>query len=337
MVNTHVGGAPVRMLLDGVPRPLGSTMMKRRAWFERHADNVRRATILEPRGSTDVVGVFLTEPTSESADAGLLFLDAGGYPVLNGAAVVAAVTIALERGLVTKAGQLDLLGGGEVVRLDFDTPAGLVVAQAQVSRQEGVTRVRSVRVTGVPSFVAQAGGSVAVGSRRLRVDIAFGGAFFAIVDSEAVGIPLTVKWLSELRRLGVEICAALDDTEGLTHPSEPGRRPLGGAIFTGPAEASDAHLRTVTIVPHGGCERSPSISSTSAVMAVLDAMGLLLDGSEFVHEGLLGVCERGRVLRHTRVGDYPAVVPEVTGCAWVTGDQTLVVDSADPLHEGFRV
>lgn len=312
-------------------------MGKRRAWFERQADHVRRATVLDPRGHRDLVGVLLTEPVSSGADAGLLFLDAGGYPALNGPAVVAAATVALERGLITKAGQTGDGPGREIVSLDFDTPAGTVMAHAQLDKTGARSRVASVRVVGVPSFVAQAGCSVSVGSRRLRVDLAYSGAFHAIVDSEAVGIPLVVDRLSDIRRLGVEICAALDGHEALAHPDAPGRSTLDAVIFTGPPQSSDAHLRSMTIVRHGGCLRAPGVTATSAVMAVLHAMGLLSEGDAFVHEGLLGLPERGRVARPARVGDLPAILPEVTCAAWITGEQTLIIDDDDPLRDGFSM
>lgn len=312
-------------------------MGKRRAWLGRQADHVRRATVLEPRGRRDLVGVLLTEPVSSGADAGLLFLDAVGYPALNGAAVMAAVAIALERGLITKQGAPGDRPGAEIVRLDFDTPAGTVMAHAQVDRSADRIRVSSMRVTGVPSFVAHAGCDVSLGSRRLRVDLAYGGAFYAIVDSEAVGIPLIVDRLSDLRRLGADICAALGGHEALVHPDAPGRATLGGAIFTGPPEAPDAHLRSVTIVSHGGCDRSPGVTGTAAVMAVLHAMGLLQEGDEFVHEGLLGFPERGRIVGPARVGELPAMVPEVTGTAWIVGEHTLIVEDDDPLRDGFSV
>lgn len=335
-VDAHVGGAPVRLLVGGVPRPSGTTMGKRRVWMQRQADHVRRATILEPRGHQDLVGVILTEPVSRGADAGLLFMDTGGYPVLNGAAVIAAATIALERSLVTKAA-LSSEGSGEMVRLDFDTPVGTVIVNARVEKTGDRMRVPSVRVTGVPSFVVQAGLDVELGTRRLRVDLAYGGAFYAIVDSETAGIPLVSERLQDIRRLGVDICAALDGHEALVHPDNPRGSTLGGAIFTGPPHAPDAHLRSVTIVSHGGCDRTPGVTGTAALMSVLDAMGLLQEGEEFVHEGLLGLAERGRVVRHARVGELPAMVPEVSGSAWITSEHTLIVDDDDPLRDGFNL
>ena len=335
-IDAHAAGAPVRLLIGGVPRPSGATMAKRQAWFERRADHVRRATVLEPRGHRDLIGVLLTEPVSGSADAGLLFLDAEGYPPLKGAAVIAAATIALERGLITKAGQPGDSASG-AARLEFETLAGTVTAVAQLEMTSGRRRVTSVRVTCLPSFVAYAGYGVVLGSRRLKVDLAFAGGFYAIVDSESSGIPLVADRLSDIRRLGVDLCAALDGHDALTHPDIPGRSALAGAILTGPPQASEAHLRSVTIAPHGGCDRSPGVTGTAAMMAVLHAMGLLPEGDEFVHEGLLGLVERGRVVSPARVGDLPAIIPEVTGTAWITGDQTLVVEDDDPLRDGFAV
>jgi proline racemase len=267
----------------------------------------------------------------------MLFLDAGGYPLLHGAAVVAAATIAIERGLITKGRRDDEGQGSEVVHLDFDTPAGTVLAHVETLQVQAGLRVRSVRLTGVPSFVAYAGLEVRLGSRRLRADLAYGGVFYAIVDSEAAGIPLVPGRLGDIRKLGVEICSVLEGHGALVHPDGPDRAGIGGAVFTGPPQSSDAHLRSVLISSDGGCDRSPGMTSAAAIMAVLNAMGLLQEGDDFVHEGLLGLPERGRVVRSALVGSMPAIVPEMTGAAWITGEHTLIVDGDDPLRDGFSL
>jgi proline racemase len=342
-IDAHVAGAPVRLLVGGVPRPSGTTLAKRRHWLERHADQVRRTALLEPRGHHDLVGVLFTEPTISTADAGLVFMDAGGYPAISGAAIVAATTIALERGLITKApdsGGEDGAGAqseSHTVRLDLETPLGLIVAAATVATHDGHTRVTSVQTTGVASYVADAGREVLIGGRRLRVDLAYSGAFYAIVDSEAVGIPIAGARLHDLRRVATEIVTALDGDAALVHPDRPGERALRGAIFTGPPLAEGAHLRSLSLLAHGGCDRSPSITDSGAVMSILHAMGLMQEGDDFVHEGLVGLPSHGRIVRQTRVADLPAIVPEVTASAWVVAEQTLIVADDDPLREGFTL
>jgi proline racemase len=239
---------------------------------------------------------------------------------------VAAATIALERGLIVAEGHT----------LTFDTIAGTVHAHARVQTHGDVRRVDSVAVTNVPSFVVSPGHAVRFGTRDLRVDVAYGGLFYAIVDTEAIGIPLDQSRLPELRRLGMDIRASLRNG-GFTHPVDTSLTGVGGVVFTGQPHDPEAHLRNVTVFAAGAVNRWPSGTGTSAVMAVLDAMGLLPDDETFVHESLIGSLCRGRIVRRTQVGEVSAIVPQFEGSAWITGEHMFSVDEDDPLREGFRV
>lgn len=323
-IDAHVGGQPVRLIVEGVPQLAGRTMAQKRESLVRQADYVRRIAVLEPRGHADMCAAMLTEPVSPSADAGLLFLQRDGFVALSGHSVVGAATIAIERGLVTTAGGT----------LTFDTEAGPVRAEVRVQRRGEAMRVDSVVLTGVPSFVLDAGRIARLGSRDLRVDVAFGGLFYAIVDTEAVGVPLDASRLPDLKRVGLEIGAALNAAR-LVHPTEPGEYTLGGVVFTGAPGDPEAHLRSVTIAASASVDRSPCATATAAVMAVLEAMGLLGSGDTFVHEGIAGSLHRGRVARRTVIGDVPAIVPEIEATAWITGEHTLVADDDDPFRHGF--
>jgi proline racemase len=330
-IDAHVAGEPLRLITGGLPRLVGKTMAQKRDWMKRHADHLRRAVVLEPRGHRDMCAACLTEPVSPGSDAGVVFLQHDGYSAIAGHAVMAIATIALERGLFfSREATSD-------ARLTFDTVAGTVYAHARVQSRGGRCRVDSVAFTNVPSFVLRGGHAVRIGSRDLRVDLAFGGVFYAIVDTEAVGVPLTAARLPDLRRLGAEIRAALNATGAASHPAESGSSGVEGVIFTGPAHDPEAHLRNITIIGDGAADRSPCATGTSAVMAVLDAMGLLEEGRPFVHEGVLGTLHRGRVVGRTQVGELPAIVTEIEGTAWVTGDHTFHVDDDDPLKDGYAI
>ncbi|HVA84708.1 MAG TPA: proline racemase family protein, partial [Candidatus Saccharimonadales bacterium] len=235
--------------------------------------------------------------------------------------------------------------GGAIL---LDSPAGLIRARANVvgrDRDHGssaapdtvANRVASVSFINVPSFVLQAGLRLKVGGRDLAVDVAFGGAFYALVDSEAVGVPLDAAHLPELRQLGTEIKQQVESLRKIVHPNDPGLTGIYGTIFTAPAQAPDADLRQVTIFADAEVDRSPCGTCTSAAMAVLDAMGLLSDDRPFVPESIIGTRFEGRVASRTTVGDFPAVVPEITGSAWVTGEHTFLIDEDDPLSHGFRI
>jgi trans-L-3-hydroxyproline dehydratase len=204
---------------------------------------------------------------------------------------------------------------------------------------EGVNarRVESVAFLNVPSFVLHGGMVVKLATRQVRADIAFGGAFYAIVDSESVGLPIDAPHLPELRRIGMEIKHAIEAAHAIAHPLEPGLKGIYGTIFTGPPSDARADLRNVTIFADAEVDRSPCGTGTAAVMAVVDAMGLLGEDKPFVHESLIGTRFNGRVASRTVVGEYEAIVPEIEGSAWITGEHTFIVDEADPLKEGFRI
>jgi proline racemase len=178
---------------------------------------------------------------------------------------------------------------------------------------------------------------VALGARRIRVDIAFGGAFYAIVDGESVGLPLDAAHLPELRRTGLVIKRAVDAAITVTHPVESRLSGIYGTIFTGPSRDGVADLRNVTVFANAEVDRSACGTGTAAVMAVIDAMGLLDDQRPFVQESIIDTTFSGRVVGRTMVGDYAAIVPEIEGSAWITGEHTFIVDSDDPLREGFKL
>jgi proline racemase len=294
-------------------------MAEKQAWAGRRLEGQRRVLLREPRGHPDLVGALLTEAVSPGAHAGLLFMHGDGWREMSTAAVMAVTTIVLERGLMTNAG-----GDGSVV---YDTPAGTV--RASVERHaDGMV----VSVAHPPAYVTEAGvlvalpavphGTVSGGSpRRLRADMAWGGGAYAIVDAESTGLAIDLEHAPELRRQGRAIAAAFGRTQ-----------PCDGTIFTGPPSRDGVDLRAVTVWPNGAIDRSPA-SAMSAVMAVLRAMGLLQVGLSFTAEGVLGTPLTGRLTGDTAVGEAPAVLVEVGGRAWITGDHAFVASADDPLLE----
>jgi proline racemase len=327
-IDAHTAGEPLRLVVDGFPEIQGSTMLERRAWLRKHHDNLRRAIVLEPRGHTDMYAALLTPPERAGSHAGVLFMHNEGYSTMCGHGIIAVVTIATERGLLDRAGTETLV---------LDSPAGPIRARAAVTERGGRTRVHSVSFENVPSFVLQAGIPVRVGSRQVPADVAFGGAFYAIVDSEAVGIPIVAERLSDLRRAGMEIKRTIEAALKVSHPEEPQLKGLYGTIFTAPPRSEAADLRNVTIFADAEVDRSPCGTGTCAVMAVLSAMGLLDASQTFTHESIIGTRFRGRVARTTTVGEHPAIVPEIEGEAYITGEHTFLVDAEDPLRFGFRM
>jgi trans-L-3-hydroxyproline dehydratase len=258
-------------------------------------------------------------------------MNGGGWAAMSGHGIIAATTIALERGLI--------MPGGDGAGVVFDTSAGTIRARATLTTGEAgeAARVPRVQFVNVPSFVVLAGLPVSIGGRRLRADVAFGGAFFAIVDSEAAGLPLDASHLPELRRAGIEIAGAVESAQAVVHPLEPRLHGIDGTIFTAPPGREEAALRSISIFRSAQADRSPGGTGTAAVMAVVEAMGLLDEETQFVHEGVIGTRLTGRIVGRTAVGDYPAIVPEIEGSAWITGEHTFLISEDDPLKEGFRL
>lgn len=334
-IDAHTAGEPLRLVVEGLPAPQGATMLEKRTWAQKRLDHLRRALMLEPRGHADMYGALLTEPVHPGSQAGVLFMHNEGWSTMCGHGVIAVATIAVERGLLWQAGSAALTEGE--VTMTLDVPAGPVRARAEVFTEEGRRRVRSVTFRNVPSFVLEAGLPVAVEGRRVTADIAFGGAFYAIVDAEAAGLSLDPARLPELKRLGMSIARDVERQRHVEHPDDPGLSGIYGTIFTAPPQHPEAHLRNVTVFADAEVDRSPCGSGTAAVMAVLDELGLLADDVPFVHESLIGTLFRGRVASRVRLGERGAIVPEIQGSAWITGDHTFLIDADDPLRAGFRL
>ena len=324
-IDAHTAGEPLRLIVDGFPSVQGATMQEKREWVRTNHDHLRTALMLEPRGHTDMYGALLTEPERTTSDAGVLFMHNAGYSTMCGHGVIAVATIAIERGLITPR------RADEIV---LDTPAGQVHARPRMSADR---RVTSVSFLNVPSFVLHPAVPIQLDGRTIHADVAFGGAFYAIVDSEAAGLAIRGERLAELRRAGMAIAHAVDSAVRVEHPEQPDLHGIYGTIFTGPPTSPDADLRNVTIFAESEVDRSPCGTGTCAVMAVLAAMGILTPEQTFTHESIIGTRFRGRVAAELMVGDLPAIQPEIEGEAYITGESTFVIDERDPLAFGFRL
>ena len=326
-IDSHAAGEPLRLIVEGLPSPEGETMLAKRAWAQKHIDHLRRSLMLEPRGHADMYGAILTEPVTSGAHAGVLFMHNEGWSTMCGHGVIAVTTIAIERELIWP-------GAPNLV---LDSPAGRIEASASVSESNGQRKVSSVSFRNVASYVWEAGIPVTVGGRTLLVDVAFGGAFYAIVDAESAGLAVDASRLGELRRLGMEIKREVERLRQVSHPEDSGLQGIYGTIFTAPAQHPDAHLRNVTIFADAEVDRSPCGTGTAAVMAVLNEMGVLSEDAPFVHESIVGTLFVGRIAGRRPVGEIAAIVPEIQGSAWITGEHTFLIDGDDPLRAGFRL
>jgi len=334
-IDAHTAGEPLRLVVEGWAAPRGRTMLEKRAFARSRQDRFRRALMWEPRGHMDMYGALLTEPERADSDAGVLFMHNEGFSTMCGHGIIAVVTIMIEKRLWTS-GRTPESDRFEIPVM-LDAPAGQIRARAYGSVHGDAVRVERVSFANVPSFVLAAALPINVAGRPLPVDVAFGGAFYAIVDAEAAGLPVTTERLEDLRQMGHAVKGAVESALTVTHPTEPGLTGIYGTIFTAPPTSSAADLRNVTIFAEREVDRSPCGTGTCAVLAVLDAMGLVDPSRPFVHESVIGTQFSARVVDRTMVGDLPAIVPELTGEAWITGEHTFVVHPDDPLGKGFRL
>jgi proline racemase len=313
-VDYHTGGEPFRIVTGGAEPPRGATILdKRRDALER-LDDVRRRLVFEPRGHADMYGCYVVEPNDDEADLGVVFFHNAGYSTACGHGTIALVTWALDEGVVPRAE-----GENRVV---VDVPSGRLETWALVENG----RVRSVRFRNVPSYV-HAGG-LEIGEHEL--DIAFGGAFYASVE-EHVSPPE----LPRLIELGRELKRAIEEWQDVVHPLEPELRDVYGVIFWQEEGEDPLTQRNVTVFADGEVDRSPCGSGTSARLALLDRAGRLPRGAELRHLSIVGTEFRGRVVEETDVAGVPAVVTEVEGSAYRTGEHAFTFDPDDPLGDGF--
>ncbi|MGE3171660.1 MAG: proline racemase family protein [Planctomycetota bacterium] len=329
-VDSHTAGEPTRVVTGGVPVVRGATMADKRAALQRDCDWLRRALVLEPRGHDAIVAAFLVPPCDPRAHLGVVFANDAGYLHMCGHGAIGVATVAVATGMIPATGpETELL---------LDTPVGTVRC---LVRSDG-GKVRSVAITNVPSFLYRQRAMVtAAGHGKVAADIAWGGNWFAFVEASQLGLPVDRAHLPELMRAATAVRTALAEA-GVT-----GRHPDRGVdeavdhvkLFVELDEAAcggaRAGARALTLCPGAAWDRSPCGTGTSAKLAVLGAKGELREGEWFASESVIGTRFRGRVLSHTRVGEFAAVVPEIEGSAWITGMQTFVLDPDDPCVHGL--
>lgn len=325
-IDSHTAGEPFRVVAAGVPKIPGETMLAKRHHADEQLDHLRRVLMLEPRGHADMYGCFLTQPVTAGAAFGALFLHNDGFSTMCGHGIIALATVATTVGLVPTT--------PPETTLVIDTPAGPVTAVATHAE----VGIESVRFQNVPSFLAARDHSVNVpGLGSVRYDLAYGGAFYAFVEADAVGLVLDPANAGALREAGMAIKQAVTDKAPIEHPTAADLGFLYGTIFVGPAEAPANHSRQVCIFADGQIDRSPTGTGVSARVAMLSARGRLALGEPISVESILGTTFVGRALSETSVGPHEAVVPQVEGAAYITGRHEFLVDPRDPLRDGFLV
>ena len=322
-LESHAAGEPLRIVTGGIDPIPGATILEKRRYAREHLDGLRRAIVFEPRGHADMYGAILTAPVTPDGDLGVLFMHNEGWSTMCGHGIIALTTALLETGE----------RNGDVIR--YDAPPGRVTARAT---RDGA-RVREVAFENVPSFAAALDQTVRVdGLGEVRYDLAFGGAFYAFVDADALDVPLDASGFRRCIDVGMRIKRAVMASALVRHPESPDSADLSflyGTILTGKAHGPGADSRNVCVFADGEVDRSPTGTGVSARVAIEHARGRLRDGAPFTVESIIGTRFRGRVLRTAKVAQHDAVVPEVAGSAWTVGRSELWISPDDPLPEGF--
>ncbi len=328
-IDAHTGGEPLRIITGGMPELEGATILERRKFMHREYDFIRQALMWEPRGHYNMYGAIVTPPVTSKADLGVLFMHNEGYSTMCGHGTIALVTVLLETGAIAAQGQQ--------TQVNLDTPAGLVRATAHL---DDSGHVASVSFLNVPSFLYARDVEIAVPPLgNLIVDIAFGGAFYAILPAERIGLSVIPAQIAQLMEAGQSIKVAVNRTMAANHPFEADLSFVYGTIFTGEPENPEHHSRNVCIFANAEVDRSPTGTGVSARLALHSAEGEIADGQIIVIESILGAASafRGRVAEHTQFGPHSAIVPEVSGTAFITGRNEWILDHRDTLGKGFLV
>jgi len=323
-IEAHTGGEPLRIFTKGLPEIKGNSVLEKRKFFKENYDHLRTATMFEPRGHADMYGAVLTEPNTPDADFGVFFIHNEGYSTMCGHAIIALSKVLPEMGLLKKE--------GDEFELKIDAPAGRIVSTVK-RRGE---KVESVSFLNVPSFVLLKDQKMEVdGIGEVMFDVAYGGAFYAFVDADALGLGLNAEDYNQLIDWGKKIKQAVMANFEIKHPFEEDLSFLYGTIFTGKAKNPENHSRNVCVFAEGEVDRSPTgtgVSARAAIHFFNGDIGL----NEPIHiESILDSVFEVEAVEEVEFGGHQAVVPRVSGMAYITGQNKFYMDPEDPLKNGF--
>jgi proline racemase len=337
-VDLHACGEPGRVIVGGVRDVPGRSMFEKMQHLARHHDGLRKRMLREPRGYPAANCNLVLPPAHPDADAGFVIMEQVEYPPMSGTNTICVTTALLETGMIPMR--------EPITDLTLEAPAGLIRVRAQCRGG----KVTQVSFRNVPAFAVHLDRTIEVKTLGpVRVDVAWGGMFYVIADAEPFGLRLTPDEGRDITRIGELIKAATQEQLPVVHPENAEIRGVTIAQLSGPPASADNHRRNAVIVSTGtldwerpstwtgAIDRSPCGTGTCARMATLHARGQLALGEPFRHEGVLGTIFTGRLLETTTVGPYAAVVPELSGTAWITGFAQYVLDPQDPFPEGFTI
>jgi proline racemase len=316
---------PTRVVIDGFGEIPGNTMFEKRAHFMANSDGFRQWLMFEPRGHSAMSGAILQKSTRSDADWGVVYIEVSGCLPMCGHGTIGVATVLVEKGLVNVT--------EPVTKIRLDTPAGLVVVDVAVKDGKAV----NVTLTNVPSFLYGTDQEVEVsGFGKLKYDIAYGGNFYAIVPINRVGIEFKRENGNKFLDLGLRISDAINQQARPVHPENPEIAICHHIDFIAPG-SSPLHWKNAMAIHPGWFDRSPCGTGTSARLAQMYALGEMKKDDVLINESWIGSVFEGRIKEEVKVGNLNAIVPTITGRAWIMGESTWTLDATDPFPEGFLV
>lgn len=323
-VDAHTAGMYARVVTGGVPVIPGKTMVEKWLWAQKNLDDLRTMLMFEPRGNSFQSGSIITAPASPEADIGVLFIETSGFLPMCGHMTIATSTVLVETGMVRVQEPL--------TKITLDTPAGLVRAEVRV--EDGL--VQDVTFRNIPSFLYKRDLVVDVPTLgKLKLDIAWGGNFYAILPAANLGLELVPARIPEIVDKASKIREAVFEQVEVVHPENPNINRCTHVRFVGPAQNAGVTMRNTVFFGTDAIDRSPCGTGTSAEVAMRFAKGELKLNQPFVTESIIGSVFTGKAVAETKSGPFPAIVPAITGSAYVTGLQQFVLDPRDPYPRGF--
>ncbi len=326
VIGAHVGGEENDVIVGGVLPPPGKTVFEQKRWLETNGDWLRRWMLFEPRGKPSLCINLVVPACDPRADAGFIIMESADYPPMSGSNTICTATVLLETGMLPMR--------EPETRIVLESPAGLVpvVATCQAGK---VTRVQ---FTNVPAFATHLDAKLEVaGLGTLTIDVAYGGAFFALVDAPALGLEVKPHEARDLVALGQRIKAAAAEQIPVVHPDNPEIHTITFTQFAMPFDGPGTTSRNAVIVSPGRIDRSPCGTGTTARLAALHAKGFMRVGEGFTHASIIGSTFEAGITAETHVGPYRAVTTTIAGQAWVTGVFQHGIDPTDPFRGGYTL
>lgn len=322
-IDSHVGGQPLRLITFGAPRLTPAPLRDQITELREKYDYVRGWLLAEPRGHSGMTGALLVPSIDPEIDYGVIFMSAGGYKPMSGHGMIALATTLIESGTLPT--------DSPEARITFETWAGPIQARASVDNG----RVQNVRFRNVPSFRTHKDLEIPYGDGTIKVDVAYGGNWYAIARAEDLGIELETNRAHTIKKAGLAVCEAVTEQIEVDHPLDPGLGGIFGTVILGDPHQEDSTSRNATVYLNGLIDRSPCGTGMSATMACMAEDGELQVGQPYISESLMDSTMTGRISTTVDVDGHPGIIAEIAGRGQITGMHQFFIDPSDPLEQGF--